>query len=48
MALQALICFGVGVFCNLLWVRVINHIHLSACKNKYQYFRFVREDDDDE
>ena len=48
MALQALICFGVGAFCNLLWVRVINHIHLSACKNKYQYFRFVREDDDDE
>ena len=48
MALQALICFGIGAFCNLLWARVINYVHLSACKNKYQYFRFVREDDDDE
>lgn len=48
MALQALICFVTGAFCNLLWTRVINFIHLSASKNQYKYFRFVREDDDDE
>lgn len=48
MALQALICFVTGAFCNLLWTRFINHMMLSASKNKYKYFRLVREDDDDE
>ena len=47
-ALQALICIVTGAFCNLLWTRVINVMLLSASKNKYKYFRFVREDDDDE
>ena len=47
-ALQALICVVTGAFCNLLWTRVINVMLLSASKNKYKYFRFVREDDDDE
>ena len=48
MALQALICFVTGAFCNLLWTRFISHMMLSASKNKYKYFRLVREDDDDE
>lgn len=48
MALQALICVITAAFCNLLWSRAINYVFLSASKNKYQYFRFVREDDDDE
>ena len=47
-ALQALICVITGAFCNLLWGRFINFTFLSASKNKYKYFRFVREDDDDE
>ncbi len=45
---QALICIVTAAFCNLLWGRGINYVFLSACKNKYKYFRFVREDDDDE
>lgn len=48
MALQALICFISGAFCSLLWTRFINCMMLSASKNKYKYFHFVREDDDDE
>lgn len=48
MALQALICFITGAFCSLLWTFAINFVFLSASKNKYKYFRFVREDDDDE
>ena len=48
LALQALICVITGAFCNLLWGRFINFTFLSASKNKYKYFRFVREDDDDE
>ena len=47
-AWQAVICVVAAAFINLLWTRVINYVHLSASKNKYQYFRFVREDDDDE
>ena len=47
-AVQALICFATTAFCSLLWTRVINYLLLSASKNKYKYFRFVREDDDDE
>jgi hypothetical protein len=47
-ALQALICIVTGAFCNLLWTRVISAMLLSASKDKYKYFRLVREDDDDE
>ena len=47
-AIQAIICIVTGAFCSLLWTRVINAMLLSASKNKYKYFRFVREDDDDE
>lgn len=48
LALQTLICVITGAFINLLWARAINFTYLSASKNKYKYFRFVREDDDDE
>ena len=48
LALQMLIVFVTGAFCNLLWARAINYTLLSASKNKFKYFRFVREDDDDE
>ena len=48
MAIQALICVLAAAFCNLLWGRAINFTFLSASKNKYKYFRFVREDDDDD
>ena len=47
-AAQALICIVTGAFINLLWARVINYIFLSASKDKYKYFRFVREEDDDD
>ncbi len=47
-ASQAIICILAGAFCNLLWGRVINAMLLSASKDKYKYFRLVREDDDDE
>ena len=48
MAIQALICVLSAAFCNLLWGRVINFTFLSASKNKFKYFRFVREEDDDD
>ena len=48
LACQALICFIAAAFINLIWARVINYTFLSASKNKYKYFHFVREDDDDE
>lgn len=47
-ALQALICLVTGAFCNLLWTRAINIMLLSASNDKYKYFRFVREEDDDD
>ena len=47
-ALQAIICVVTAAFINLLWARVINFIYLSATKNKYKYFHFVREDDEDD
>ncbi len=47
-ALQAIICIVAGAFCNLLWGRVINHMMFSIGKDKYKYFHFVREDDDDD
>lgn len=48
LAVQAIICVVTGAFINLLWARAINFTYLSASKDKYKYFRFVREDDDDE
>ncbi len=48
LATQAIICIVTGAFCNLLWTRVINYMFFSASKNKYKYFREVREDNDDE
>ena len=47
-ALQALICMVTAAFCNLLWTRAINIMLLSASNDKYNYFRFVREEDDDD
>jgi hypothetical protein len=47
-ALQALICFVAGAFISLLWARFINFAYSSAHKDAYKYYRFVREDDDDE
>lgn len=47
-AIQALICSVAAAFCSLLWTRVISYLLLSASHDKYKYFRFVREDDDDE
>lgn len=47
-AFQALICVLASAFINLVWARFINFTFLSASKNKFKYFRFVREDDDDE
>ncbi len=48
LAIHALIVIVTGAFCNLLWARVINYVFLSASKNKFRYFRFVREEDDDD
>ncbi len=48
LAWQTLICLVAGALCNLLWGRVLNHLLLSASKDKYKYFGLVREDDDDE
>ncbi|MBQ8427996.1 MAG: hypothetical protein IJX18_01935, partial [Clostridia bacterium] len=48
MASQLVICMITAAFCNLLWGRGINYVFLSASKDKYKYFRFAREDDEDE
>ena len=48
LAMQALICIISAAFCNLLWERGINYVLFSASNDKYKYFHFVREDDDDE
>ncbi len=48
LAIEALVCFVTAAFCALLWTRVISYLLMSASKDKYKYFRFVREDDDDE
>ena len=48
LAWQALICVAAAALCNLLWGRVINYTYLSASKDKYKYFGFVREDDEDD
>ncbi len=47
-ACQAIICILTGAFCNLLFGRVMNLLLLSASKDKYKYFRLVREDDEDD
>ncbi len=47
-ACQALICLVAGAFCTMLWGRIINYTLLSASKDKYKYFRFVREEDEDD
>ena len=47
-ALQAIIAVcASAAFCVLLG-RAINFTCLSANKDKYKYFKLVREDDDDE
>ena len=48
LAIHSLICVISAAFCSLLWERGINFTLLSASKNKFKYFRFVREDNDDE
>ncbi len=48
LAIQTLICVVTGAFINLLWARAINFMLLSASKDKYKYFRYVREDDEDD
>ena len=48
LAIHALVAVVMGAFCNLLWARFINHVYLSASKNQFKYFRFVREEDDDD
>ena len=48
LAIESLICVVAAAFCNIFWTRGINFVFLSASKDKYKYFRFVREDDDDE
>ncbi len=45
-ALQAIVCIVTGAFCNLLWLRAINFIFLSAHKDKEKYFRFAKKEDD--
>ena len=47
-ALQAIICVVAAAFSSLLLNRGVNAMLLSASKDKYKYFRLVREDDDDE
>ncbi len=47
-ACQAIICIFTGAFCNIAWGRAINCMLLSASKDKYKYFHFVREDDGDD
>ena len=48
LAIHALVVVVTAAFCNLLWARFINHVFLSASKNQFKYFRFVREEDDDD
>lgn len=47
-AAQAVICFAAVSFVCLIWTRVLNHLLLSAAKDKYAFYRLKREDDDDE
>ncbi len=48
LASQMAICVLTAAFCNLVWGRAVNVMLLSASKDKYKYFRFVREDDGDD
>ena len=47
-ALQALICFIAGAFINLLWARFINFVYSSTQKDLFKYYRFIKEDDEDD
>ena len=47
-AIQAIIAVLTSAVLCLLLGRAINFTLLSANKDKYKYFKFVREDDDDE
>lgn len=47
-AIQALICFATMAFNALLFTRIMNFLLVSASKNKYKHFGFVREDDEDD
>ncbi len=48
LAIHALVVVVTGAFCTLLWARLINYIYLSATTNQFKYFRFVREEEDDD
>ncbi len=48
LAIHALVVVIAAAFSNLLWARFINYAFLSASKNQFKYFRFVREEDDDD
>lgn len=48
LAIHALVVVITAAFSNLLWARFINYTFLSASKNQFKYFRFVREEDDDD
>ena len=47
-AVQAIIAVITSAALCLLLGRAFNYTFLSASKDKYKYFKFVREDDDDE
>ncbi len=47
-ASQAVICVLTAAFCNIAWGRALNVMLLSASKDKYKYFRFAREEDNDD
>lgn len=48
LAVQAIIAVLTSAVMCLLLGRAFNYVFLSANKDKYKYFKFVREDDDDE
>ncbi len=48
LALHALVVVVSAAFCSLLMARFINYVFLSASKNQFKYFRFVREEDEDD
>ncbi len=47
-ASQAVICVLTAAFGNIVWGRALNAMLLSASKDKYKYFRFAREEDNDD
>ena len=48
LAIHAIVVVVTAGFINLLWARCINYVFLSTSKNQFKYFRFVREEDDDD